>query len=658
MKITFTNFNIPSANIGKDNMLADIKNNKYLQTKILLSENITEKEKEYIGKGMISTILPYMHQEDYDRSRILKEYKCAILENEYLKAIFVTELGGRLWSLYDKKNNNELLYKNEVFQPANLALRNAWFSGGIEWNVGIRGHNPLTISPLFAQKVYSKDGNEILKMYEYERIRGIVYCIYATLKDDVLVVKVRIENNNDYKVPMYWWTNMALLNDKNLRIISPASETFYCSSKNGGYYLDKTKLPYFNGVDLTYPDNLINSRDFFFDIPKEVNKWECGINESGYGLIEFSTNNLIGRKMFIWGNSQGGNHWNNWLSDTNKNYIEIQAGLLKTQLEHFPMEANSEISFIECFGPIKLSKGKINGKYVDAVKCIGDIVKEKQNFLDDNIFNIVKEDEIKYYGSGWGALQNLISNKKISKYCEFPNKSLDSEQEDWINLINGKSLSCDDKFNYIPSYVIGDYWEKAIEKTFVGNWYEYYQLGIIKCAKSEYDNALNLFKKSLNAKENAWAYRNIAQIEGNIFGNYENAARIMEKAIKLQKEYIPIIIETAIALMHNGEYKKWIERYNALPESIKNHGRLKLLTGACYVYINDLDNAQKFINKELIVYDIREGEFALSEIWYELHLRVIANEKNIDIKSINKEEVFKIYPIPCELDFRTHLYDD
>ena len=91
----------------------------------------------HLGEGMISTMLPYLQQDGYGRALYLKSYTAAILENENLKAVFLPELGGRLWSLYDKVAGRELLYKNETIHFGNLSLRNAWFCGGVEWNVSI-----------------------------------------------------------------------------------------------------------------------------------------------------------------------------------------------------------------------------------------------------------------------------------------------------------------------------------------------------------------------------------------------------------------------------------------------------------------------------------------------------------------------------------------
>lgn len=153
LMIFVDDYTINSANLGPCNPLPDIKNVSYIHAKYKITENVSADEKAGIGKGMISTMLPYKLQDGYDRNRSLRKYKAIFVENKYLRAVFLPELGGRLWSLFDKEGNRELLYKNTVFQPANLALRNAWFSGGIEFNVGIKGHSPLTCSSVFADIV-------------------------------------------------------------------------------------------------------------------------------------------------------------------------------------------------------------------------------------------------------------------------------------------------------------------------------------------------------------------------------------------------------------------------------------------------------------------------------------------------------------------------
>ena len=261
MELRFENFELPSADFGAENCLPDIHNNAYIRTPIGVSDSVTEEEKSLVGKGLVSTLIPYTTQDGYNRARKMRGFKSAVLENEYLKAIFIPELGGRLWSLYDKKENKELLYDNNVFQPGNLALRNAWFSGGVEWNVGIKGHNPLTCDPLFAQECTNKNGDPILVMYEFERIRGVVFSIKATLKKDVLLVGIEIENKSDKDVYMYWWSNIAVPETKNTRIIVPTEESFVCSYSDGGYFLDTCKLPIVNEMDVTYPARATKSAD-------------------------------------------------------------------------------------------------------------------------------------------------------------------------------------------------------------------------------------------------------------------------------------------------------------------------------------------------------------------------------------------------------------
>ena len=135
--IRWETIEFPAAGMGEENPLADIGNIEYIHAGYEVTAQISEKEKGRIGRGMIGTILPYTIQDNFNRVRVPRRFHAAIVENEYLRATFLPELGGRLWSLYDKEHGKELLYVNPVFQPANLAIRNAWFSGGVEFNVGI-----------------------------------------------------------------------------------------------------------------------------------------------------------------------------------------------------------------------------------------------------------------------------------------------------------------------------------------------------------------------------------------------------------------------------------------------------------------------------------------------------------------------------------------
>ena len=128
------------------------------------------------------------------------------MENDFIKAEFLPDWGGRLWSLVDKTEGRELLYKNEVLQPANLAIRNAWFSGGIEWNVGQYGHAFTTCSTVGFASVRASDGEEFLRMYSYERCKDFFWQIDFHLPPSsrFLYAHPVIFNINDEPLSVYY----------------------------------------------------------------------------------------------------------------------------------------------------------------------------------------------------------------------------------------------------------------------------------------------------------------------------------------------------------------------------------------------------------------------------------------------------------------------
>ena len=127
----------------------------------------------YIGYGALQNIFPYPHRDQYTRKLEEQQVLTAVLENDKIKATFIPSVGGKLWSLVDKTTGKELLYRNDVIRASNLAVRNAWTSGGVEWNIALVGHTPFTMEQLFTCIFTAEDGTPVIRFYEFERIRKV-----------------------------------------------------------------------------------------------------------------------------------------------------------------------------------------------------------------------------------------------------------------------------------------------------------------------------------------------------------------------------------------------------------------------------------------------------------------------------------------------------
>src|SRR5579863_3447743 len=71
-------------------------------------------------------IYPYPALDSLTNHRIEKTYKAVYLENEYLKVTVLPEVGGRLYAIFDKTTNRDILYTNHVIKYGLVAIRGAW----------------------------------------------------------------------------------------------------------------------------------------------------------------------------------------------------------------------------------------------------------------------------------------------------------------------------------------------------------------------------------------------------------------------------------------------------------------------------------------------------------------------------------------------------
>jgi len=575
-----------------------------------------------------------------------------------------TSLIGVIWSLYDKVAKRELLYKNETIHFGNLSLRNAWFCGGVEWNVSIKGHNPLTCSPIFAA-VLEKDGESGLRLYEFERKREIVYSLDVWLPNgaEFLLVHTRIENTDIKEKYTYWWSNIAVPQTEGLRIAVPAETAYVSTYRQDGYFLDFCEMPRYQGTDITIPEKSSQSYDFFYRT-EERQKYIAAINPDGYGLLETSTDELQGRKLFVWGQGNGGKNWNEFLTKKGDAYAEIQAGLAETQLEHLIIPPSCTWEWTEAFSSVQLERlpesykdfcgeteEEIRKKYPRGISA--ELKRAYSRYKDAKFVRVVCN------GSGWGALKELERSRAkqspLSRFCIFPSETLSEKQKPFINLLeNGVfpevSPDCPPKAYCVTEAIRNT---MRLSVNIAPNWTALYHFGVMLYAAGETESARNAWEESLKLRENAWAYRNLAMLYRNEYGDKKRAAELMEKAVSLKRDCKALWIDFAETLLGAGKYSEWLEREQKIPKGISANSRLQMYKAMCLLRLNEPEKAAEIIDDKFILEDVKEGEFSISALWNEIYGAIIAKKYRLADKTEILLAMEKEYPLR-NLDFRMH----
>jgi hypothetical protein len=535
-------------------------------------------------------VLPCLLQDGYGRSLVETDLPAVVLENDYLRATVLPGLGGRLYSLVHKPTGRDLLFRNPVCQPANLALRNAWFAGGVEWNLGSTGHTTMTCAPMYAGSVAGPDGSPVLRLWEWERTRNLVYQVDLWLPPDseFLYVGVRIRNPWPHEVPAYWWSNAAVPRTDDTRILVPASE--------GWHYGYTQQLSRVDASFVTVADR--DAADLFYDIPADSPPWIAAVDSSGFGLLQASTDRLRGRKLFVWGTNPGGRRWQSWLAPGTDGYLEIQAGLAPTQFEYVPMPGEASWDWLEAYGPY----GDFPALPLDLWRSIAD-----------------DEPERLFSGSGWGALELLRTGTDPLPGTPFD--SLGDAQAPWLALLDG-AMPVGDPLSAPGCTLVA--WHSLLEAA-PESWISLYHLGVARWYDGDTLGAESAWEQSLALAESPWSLRALA------FARPDQAAGLLLRAVELAPAVPGLAIEALEALLAAGSASEAASVLASLPGSVATLGRLRLLDARIRHALGDVAGARAVFDAGFEVPDLREGEEILTETW-----RLIAGDE----------------PVPAVYDFR------
>lgn len=655
--LVFKDIEIESSSLGEQTHYPNLNIANDLHSEL---EFEVPDEKLYIGYGRVTSILPYKIRESYDRNRKTVKTKAAILESEGLKAVFLAEYGCRLWSLYDKKEGKELLFCNPVLQFANLAVRNAWFAGGVEWNIGFIGHNPFTCEKMFCEEVKdSETGAPVFRFYEYERIRGVVYEVdsYISEEHNQLMVRVKIKNPHDKEIPMYWWSNIAVPETLDSRAVVDANEAFALSYDTGLYISD---IPYAKGTDVSYSALQFIAADYFYRVPDDRQKFIAMLNKNGEGLIQSSTKRLKGRKLFVWGMNAGGRRWQDFLSKNNYAYNEIQAGLARTQTECIPMPPFAEWEWLESYGLMKADGEKVHSyDWEEARSEVRNrIISEEflENELKRTSESIVKvKGKLLQAGSGWGYVEDLRRKKSgqssLFETITFDKSCINEETAPWVELLENGSFTAPKNAENCGFMAQADYIPllESIAKSGKADWFVHFHLGLCYHSNSEPEKAKEQFKTSNSLCENSYNLFCLAHYD-KLNENKKAAVEKIIRAFSLDSNSYPLAKRVMLYLEEFEFFDKIIEFYNELSDKLKQNGRMKYYLTLAHLKLGNITEVERLFSEQFIIDDLSEGETSLRDLWIG-YKQIKITESGEDFGDDIVAYIKKKYPSPKWMNF-------
>jgi uncharacterized protein DUF5107 len=586
------------------------------------------------GYAPLHTVLPTRVLDGYTRHRTPTVLDTVVVENDRLRAVVLPGLGGRVHSLLHKPTGRDLLYTNPVLQPANFALNGAWFSGGIEWNIGATGHTTLSCAPVHAARVTAPDGGQMLRLWEWERLRDTPFQVDLWLPEgsDFLHVGVRIRNpHDDRTVPVYWWSNIAVPEEEHTRVLAPADAAWHFGYARS---LRRVPVPAWDGADRSYPLRSAFPADYFYEVPDAARKWITSLDADGRGLVQTSTDTLGGRKLFVWGSGPGGRRWQRWLTqDGTPGYAEIQAGLARTQLEHVPLEAGEEFSWLEAYGPLETDTGAVHGADWAAARAH---VEERlaaalprpdleaaHAAWRARSADAEPEAERLAVGSGWGALEAVRAGYHLPG-TPFEPATLGPEQRPWLALLHtgrfpeGAGGGADGRPPG-PSLVSAA-WRDQLECAPSGPLTDYH-LGVAQWHAGDHAQAVRSWERALAAGSSPWALRCLALADAHDAGLGPHPQRAAERYLAAADGMTDATALTALVreavpvLLTAGRAAEAGELLARLPADQQERGRFRLLHARIRAAEGEAADARKTFEAGFEVDDLREGEETLNETW-------------------------------------------
>lgn len=320
---------------------------------------------------------PYFRFDGFSAKGTDRQWKVVSLENDYIKLTLFPEIGGKIWGAVDKTTGKEFIYNNHVVKFRDIAMRGPWTSGGIEFNFGIIGHAPTSSTPVDYVTRQKPDGSVSCYVSSYELVTRTLWTVEVNLPKDkaYFTTTTTWHNSSSIDQPYYQWMNAGYPAAGNVEFCYPGTNYIGHGGELHSFPLDE------QGRDISwYEKNDFGNSKSYHIVGKYNDFYGAYWHDNDFGSIHHADyDEKLGMKIFLWGLSREGGIWEDLLTDTNGQYIELQSGRMYNQpasnssltpYKHTAFGPQATDRWTEYWFPVKGIKGVSKASRIGALNVL------------------------------------------------------------------------------------------------------------------------------------------------------------------------------------------------------------------------------------------------------------------------------------------------
>lgn len=273
-----------------------------------------------------------------------RAFRMVALENDFLRVEVAPELGGRVYSLFDKRIGREILFSNPVVKPVRILPIWAFISGGIEFNFPM-AHSPTSIATVGCLTGRSADYG-FIRVGEREARTGMEWVVELGLAENraALIQRTALRNCTPTSHPWMLWTIAAMRSTPATQFLHPPHRVLV--------HDDRLRELDWPGAGLNWERNLRQMTALFWK-PGSAPQFGVFHHDLGFGLMHVADPaQLPGKKVWTYGH---GRHrcWAQATTESDLAYAEIESGPLLDQSEKPLFPSGAERRYEEFWVPVR-----------------------------------------------------------------------------------------------------------------------------------------------------------------------------------------------------------------------------------------------------------------------------------------------------------------